>query len=68
MTTWIDVGAATVDAENVRYVLDVRPEHGNGLASGMKSIVHLKEGGWLYARFQRRAIIRRVKAALAETD
>ena len=65
---WIDVGGATVDPQDVKYISDVRPQHGEGFAAGMKSVVHLKSGGWLYARFARRAIIRRVQAATTITD
>lgn len=68
MTRWIDVGGATVDAADVAYVQDVRPEHGNGLASGMKSIVNRKSGSWFYARYGRRVIIRRVDKALAALE
>lgn len=61
--TWIDVGAATVDAAEVAYVEDVRPAHRTVFAAGMKSVVYLRSGKWLFARFARRAIIRRVKTA-----
>ncbi len=61
--TWIDVGGATIEAEAVQYVQDTRPQHGAGLARGMKTIVTLRNGSWFYARLGRSAILRRVKAA-----
>jgi hypothetical protein len=61
---WVDVGGATVHAPDVEYVQDVREAHGSGLASGMRSIVTLKSGRWIYARMTRRVIIRRVRQAL----
>lgn len=60
---WIDVGDATVMAEDVKYIDDVRAEHGSGFARGMKSVIHLKSGGWLYARYGRSVIIRRIRQA-----